>query len=271
MFVRGTFAVLALAGALIQAAPASAGIPPGYTRVSTGNLNLPAGTQTRGVATCPAGTVPFSGSVFVFSPSLVVNVNSSFPSGTSWVADVNNGSGSAALFEVTVICGFQPTNYSVVESNDVSNPSAGHTTALAKCPKGSKPLGGGGLSSSTSSFVNMNSTFPQKGNWRVDENNASANSATLNAFAVCGKLKGYVVVDPGLDLPAPGGEQSVVSVTCPDSTLAIGGGVRTNSTSVAVNINATWIDGRNWNELINNFTGAFFTARPFAVCAGTNP
>jgi hypothetical protein len=269
MLVRGTVAALAVAGALIQVAPAAAAIPPGYTRVATGNLTAHAGTQTRAVASCPAGTVLFGGSVFVFSPSLLANVNSSFPSGTSWVADVNNGSGADMTFEVTAICGFQPKNYSIVQTPATANASGSHTTALAKCPTGSKPLGGGGLSNSSSTFVNVGSTFPQKGGWRVDENNASANSATLSAFAICGKLKGYVVVDPGFDLPAPANSQSDVTVTCPDTTLTISGGVRVNTTSVGVNVNATWIDGRNWNSLINNFSGLNLTARPFAVCAGT--
>jgi hypothetical protein len=151
----------------------------------------------------------------------------------------------------------------------VPNGSGAHTTAVARCPAGSKPLGGGALSSSLSSFVNLSSTFPQRNTWRVEENNASAGSAQLAAFAVCGKLKGYVVVDPGFDLPAPANSQSDVTVTCPDSTLTISGGVRTNSTSLGVNINATWIDGRNWNSLINNFSALNLTARPFAVCAGT--
>jgi len=78
-----------------------------------------------------------------------------------------------------------------------------------------------------------------------------------------------LVVDPGFDLPAPANSQSDVTVTCPDTTLTISGGVRVNTTSVGVNVNATWIDGRNWNSLINNFSGLNLTARPFAVCAGT--
>ena len=143
----------------------------------------------------------FGGSVFVFSPSLLANVNSSFPSQNTWVADVNNGSPADMTFEVTAICGFQPKHYSIVQAPAVTNGSAAHTTALATCPAGSKPLGGGGLSSSSSTFVNVGSTFPQKNGWRVDENNASAGSASLTAFAICGKLKGYIVIDPGFDLP----------------------------------------------------------------------
>lgn len=246
------------------------GIPPGYTRASSGNLTAPTGTQTRGSVSCPAHTVVLGGSVFVFSPSLLANVNSSFPQLNGWAADINNASGVDAIFEVTVICGLQPANYSV-QSTTVQNPSGSQTNAKATCPTGSKPLSGGALSSSVSPFANMNSTFPQRRTWRVAENNAGASAATVTAFAVCGKLAGYTVVNPGIDLPVTAGAQSLVSVTCPDSTLAIGGGVHTNSTSVGVTINATWIDGRNWNELINDNSGVSFSARPFAVCAGTLP
>jgi hypothetical protein len=212
----------------------------------------------------------FGGSVFVFSPSLLANVNGSFPQLNGWAADINNASGADATFEVTVICGLQPKNYSV-QSTTVQNPSGSHTTAVATCPSRSKPLSGGAFSSSVSPFANMSSTFPERAKWRVDESNAGASDATVTAFAICGKLAGYTVVDPGFDLPVTAGAQSIVSVTCPDSTLAIGGGVRTNSTSVGVTINATWIDGRNWNEIINDNSGVSFSARPFAVCAGTLP
>jgi hypothetical protein len=299
MLSRATFPALALtvAGALTLAAGAAAsapkaphpaalapgaaapaptshagvdGIPPGYVRADSGTLTAPTGTQTRGSVSCPAGTVVFGGSVFVFSPSLLVNVNSTFPQLNGWAADINNASGASATFDVTVICGFQPKNYSV-QSTTGANPSGSQTTAKATCPTGSQPLSGGALSSSVSPFVNMTSTFPQRRTWRVVESNASASSASVTAFAICGKLAGYTVEDPGFDLPVAAGAQSLVSVTCPDSTLAIGGGVHTNSTSVGVTINATWIDGRNWNELINDNSGVSFSARPIAVCAGTLP
>jgi hypothetical protein len=289
MLSRATFPALALAaaGALTLATGAAAnaprasatptvmtagidGIPPGYVRADSGTLTAPTGTQTRGTVSCPAGTVVFGGSVFVFSPSLLVNVNSTFPQSNGWAADINNASGASATFDVTVICGFQPKNYSV-QSATGANPSGSQTTVKAVCPTGSQPLSGGALSSSVSPFANLTSTFPQRRTWRVVESNASASSASVTAFAVCGKLAGYTVEDPGFDSPVAAGAQSLVSVTCPDSTLAIGGGVHTNSTSVGVTINATWIDGRNWNELINDNSGVSFSARPIAVCAGTLP
>ena len=169
-------------------------MPPGYTVVKSGQLVAVNGQQTRGVVTCPAGLVPLGGGVSIVSLSTLANVNSSFPRDNGWVGDVNNGSGASTTFEVRVACAQQPKKYSVVIGNGVSNPSASHATATASCPRGTKPLGGGGLSNAGLVFVNMSSDAPSGRGWRVDENNASAFDAIVTAFAVCGKVKGYQLV-----------------------------------------------------------------------------
>src|SRR4051812_25524306 len=155
------------------AAVGTASIPPGYTRVSTGNLSAPAGTQARGSIGCPAGTVVFGGSVFTLSTSLRVNVNSTFPQRNGWTAFVNNGSDAAVLYEITAICGTKPAHYKVVRAASVASRSGTQTAAHATCPTGAKPLSGGVLSSSSSPFVDVSSTYPQGQTWRVVETNAS--------------------------------------------------------------------------------------------------
>jgi hypothetical protein len=256
-----------------EAAPTSTqagvdGIPPGYVRVDSPTFTAPTGTQTRGTVSCPAGTVVFGGSIFLFSPSLLANVNSSFPlSNTSWAADVNNASGANATFDVEVICGFQPKSYAI-RSKSAPNPSGSQASVKATCPSGSQPLSGGAFSTSSLAFTNLTSTFPQRRTWRIVESNASAANASVTAFAVCAKLPGYTVVDPGFDQPVAAGAQTVLGVTCPDRTLVVGGGVRTNSTSVGVTIGASWVDDGNWNEHINDNSGVSFSARPFVVCVG---
>src|SRR4051812_9192953 len=81
--------------AAAPALDAAAGLlPRGYTIVTTAGLSAPNGTQTRGVATCPGAKVPLGGGAFVTSFSTRANINSSFPSGRSWVADINNASGA---------------------------------------------------------------------------------------------------------------------------------------------------------------------------------
>src|SRR4051812_45879960 len=61
-------------------APAAAARPPkGYTVVSSGRLPAPAGTQTHGTVSCPAGLVPLGGGVLTNSSSVGVSVGNAAP------------------------------------------------------------------------------------------------------------------------------------------------------------------------------------------------
>jgi hypothetical protein len=83
-----------------------------YAGPSGFGISNPAGTQTHGVANCPAGLNAISGGSFSTSPNPGVNVNSSYPTRQSasdpepdaWAVDMNNNSGAAALFAVYVVC-----------------------------------------------------------------------------------------------------------------------------------------------------------------------
>lgn len=101
---------------------ASARLPKGYTVVSSGVLSSPVGTQVRGTATCPFPLVPLGGGVFIQSLSTLASVNSTFPTSTGWVGDVNNASDAATTFSVSVICAQRPKVYAIVEGDTVSNP-----------------------------------------------------------------------------------------------------------------------------------------------------
>src|SRR3954469_255316 len=94
----------------------AASAPPGYTIVRTADLPSPPGTQTRGVATCPPGAGPLSGGVVIAGSAIDDNVNSTFPQGTSWVADVNNATSDSTTFSVIAVCAAQPKRYRVVET-----------------------------------------------------------------------------------------------------------------------------------------------------------
>jgi hypothetical protein len=244
-------------------------LPRGYVVVKSGQLVAVSGQQTRGVVSCPAGLVPLGGGVSIVSLSTLANVNSSFPRDNGWIGDVNNASGAPTTFEVRVVCAQMPRNYSVVIGNGVSNPSASHVTATVGCPRGSLPLGGGGLSNAGLTFVNMSSDAPSGKGWRVDENNASGFDAVVTAFAVCGKIKGYQLVT-GTTQTISAFSQGLAFADCPAPKVPIGGGVTSNSTSVAVNINTTNTEDpvSEWESFINNASGVDFTATPYAVCAG---
>lgn len=263
--------VPAAAPAAGKAAPASTAqgkAPKKYTVVETTPFTARTGVQTRGTVTCPVGLLPIGGGAVVQSNSTRATVNSSFPLGNEWVADVNNASGADTTFEVSLVCAKPPRGYAVVQSAIVDNPSGAQTTALATCPAGTKPLGGGASSSSSSPFVGINSTFPDGASWRVDENNASASDAGLKSFAICGRLAGYKVVEGPAALT---GANTVtpITVTCPSPTVPIGGGAISDTTSVGVNLNTTSVDDENgWTSWVANASGVDFVASPIVVCAG---
>src|SRR5262249_23820448 len=200
----------------------------------------------------------------IVSSSTLANVNSSFPRDNGWVGDVNNASGATTTFEVRVVCAQGPRKYSVVIGNGVSNPSATQAIATATCPRGTNPLGGGGLSNAGLVFVNMNSDFPAGRGWAVAENNATGFDAIVTAFAVCGKVKGYQLVT-GTTQTIAASSQGVAFADCPAPKVPIGGGVTSNTTSVGVNVNTTNTEdpASEWESFINNASGFDFTATPY--------
>src|SRR3954463_7759702 len=95
------------AAALVPAA-LPAGLPRKYVSLQSALLSAPAGLQTRGTLACPTATVPLGGGGSISAGDLRANVNSSFPNGTTWIADVNNASGANTTFRLFVICGKAP-------------------------------------------------------------------------------------------------------------------------------------------------------------------
>jgi hypothetical protein len=255
-------------GKAAPALPAAAALA-GSQIVSSGLLTAPTGGQTRGVAFCPSTKVPLGGGVFVTSSSTAANVNSSFPQGNGWVADVNNASGADTTFAVSVVCARRPRNYSIVESAGVTNVAGRQDFDSVTCPTGSRPLGGGAESASFDLAVNMNTTVPDGPSWDVDMNNASANDTSFNTFAVCGHVRGYTITNGGgVTTDNPPNSQSLASTTCPALTHAIGGGVFSNLGSVLVNINTTAISGTTaWDSYMNNASPFDAGLVTIAICA----
>jgi hypothetical protein len=255
------------ASGLLVAPQASASPPRGYTLVSSPTLVAPAGEQTRGMVTCPAGRVPLSGSAAIHSLSVQVSVNSTFPFANSWIADVNNAGPTDVTFEVDVVCARQPKNYSVVSSPTLHSPSGTDALGVAICPHGSKPLGGGVASGSFSVLANINITLPAGPDWVVDVTNASPDDADFAVQVVCGKVPGYAVVSSDAVLN-PAGSHTLSFATCPEPTVPIGGGAGSSTSNIAVNIGGMGTDGSDFVSSMNNATGLDFTSSTVAVCAG---
>ena len=146
--------------------------PKGYVVVHSGALSSPANVQAHGSVTCPSGKVPLGGGVFFSSSSVSANINSSYPSGSGWAADVNNGTTAASSFTVYAVCGKAPKKYAVVGGPSTTvNPGAQTAGIAATCATGSKPLGGGLFSNTFSLAANVNTSIPTTTGWRVDANN----------------------------------------------------------------------------------------------------
>jgi hypothetical protein len=226
--------------------------PPGYTVVNSGSIDNPAATQTRGNVSCPSGTVVLGGGAFSNSVATDVNLNSSFPNGsTEWSADMNNASGSDSPFVVYAVCAKQPNKYSIVNSGSIENPSGNQTTATASCPARTELLGGGGISNSLATSVNINTTLPNNEGWLVNMNNNSGSDAAEMAIAICGKEKAVTSAQSATVLN-PAGSQTAVGIACPGRTVPFGGGIFSSSPSLLANVNSSEPINGGWESWENN-------------------
>jgi hypothetical protein len=160
--------------------------PAGW-KIVTASASNTAGSQKQVIATCPAATKVLGGGGSSSGHSLLVNLNSMIPSGTrEWVVDTNNASASTTTAHAYAVCGKNVTGWQIVEGGVVTNPAGTQTNAVANCPAGTKVTGGGVGSSSSATSVNMNTSYPASATqWSDYENNASASSETMAAYAVC--------------------------------------------------------------------------------------
>jgi hypothetical protein len=266
--VPGAPASAPAAGKPIPSAPVlPAKLPRGYVQVHSQPFSAGQFTQTRGSVICPIGTVVYGGGVLITATSLNANVNSSFPVGNTWVADVNNV-GAPTTFTVYAVCGQPVRNYRIVENGLFTDPAGRQATGTAACPGRTVVFGGGVLSNTGSTAVLINSTFPEDNGWRTDMNDNTNFDTTFDVFAICGhKPKGYSV-QVGAPVVNSPSSQNNASVLCPAGQLPLGGGALSSSGSVTVDLNSTFPVGALWNVFEDN--GQPFTVetlRAIAICA----
>jgi hypothetical protein len=240
--------------------------PRGYAVVTTPFAVAPTGAQSTAHVECPLGTVPLGGGVFVQSNSTAANINSSAPTPTGWTGWVNNTSGFTTFFQVQAICARKPDLYTVVTSAE-NVPGQSHLEVFAQCPKGTKPLGGGGYTTSLSLSVNLSGSYASGQGWRSTLHNQGVTTTLLQTYAVCGRVKGYTVA-VGPEQGTPGASQTRLFVACPAPTVPTGGGVLTLTSNLSVNLNSTIAFEGGWETFVNSATTLFETAIPVVVCAG---
>jgi hypothetical protein len=268
-------------GAPAATSAAASSRPGGYQVVSSALLTAPSGRQVSGSVSCPPTSSgverrPQSGGVFMTSSSLLANVNSSYPDldGVSWDAFINNASGADTTFRVWAVCAKPKTGYLTVDSAGSDAPAGSQASIAVLCPGGTKILGGGAFSSSTSVAANVNSSEPvQSGStygWLAVVNNGSSNDETFSAWAVCSKYSisktGYQIVY-GVPVDNPAGAQTAAFAGCPSGQSVLGGGVDSSSSDVRVNNNSTYPTSTGWQDYENNASGSGETVSSFAICA----
>jgi hypothetical protein len=255
-----------------------------HYRLASSYFFAPNGEQSAGTAVCPTGTVVLGGgAVYLGEPSLSANINSSWPeSDTTWEADLDNGSGSELEYQVFAICADTPLDYAIVSSASVSNPAGTDSTAYAQCHGATSILGGGGISSSYDTSVNMESSFPVQSlyptsyRWQLNMNNDSGQDASEAAYAICGKVRGYQYV-VGSEGTSPAGQQATDYADCPSGTFVTDGGVEVIYDAITgvlqVNIGGEDADNDLYSAWINYVNNASPSSAegvyPYELCADT--
>jgi hypothetical protein len=158
-------------------------VPPDYTEATT-SFQLAPDSQTGQGVLCPGSLVVWGGGVSAVG-NLLVSINFTGPVGRGWSVDMNNASTSEVTEIVYALCAKKPAGYSIVYGHSVENPSRTLKEATARCPGASVPLSGGGFSSSDSTAVALNSTFPDGHSWKSIESNNSGARSNFAAAAVC--------------------------------------------------------------------------------------
>jgi hypothetical protein len=248
--------------------------PAGYSIASV-TLPMPNGVQTSGSVVCPVKkgvqTLPLSGGALLQTDSVNANINSSYPTTEGWAVDVNNASGSASNFTVYVVCAKKPSGYVVKSSSAGSNPADTQSISGLGCPSGHVVTGGGALSTSGSTLVNLNSSFPESTRiWGVTMNNASSSSAGMTVFLVCAKFNvkktSYQYV-AGSTTTNPPGEEAATQATCPPGLSVLGGGVSSHGGGLGVGINSTFPFTGGWMGNESNSSTGTPTLTTYLLCA----
>jgi hypothetical protein len=156
----------------------------GYSIRSATVTNI-AGHQTSASVTCPGTTKILGGGGYSNSGSTAVNINSTFPfSKNTWRVDMNNASGSDAMATAYAVCGKAKGRTNVV-GIAVPNPAGQQTHSAVSCPLPKVPSGGGQMSSSANTAVNLNGTSPTSNGWESWENNGSGVNTSTTSYVVC--------------------------------------------------------------------------------------
>lgn len=246
-----------------------------YQQVASAAFTDLANTQVFGSVTCPRGTKVISGGAIISSTSIAENLNSSIPSsdGRSWDVWVNNTSGTDGSFNVYAVCLKGVVNYSIVQSGAyIDPPNLNESTQpTVACPRGTKVLGGGGYTSSSSNETILAGSVPGSTGraWYAAYNNRSQGTTDDYAYAVCGnRPSGYSVIQ-GSETDIPPNTQGSATAICPTGKVVLsGGGSPVVFRDALIDLNSTApVSSTTWVAWANNLYSSDITLFSAAVCA----
>ncbi|WP_232663433.1 hypothetical protein [Pseudonocardia sp. TRM90224] len=232
-----------------------------------GPITVPNGEWYAVWTYCPGGFVAAGGGGYN-SSSGGVYMTGSRPTtfqGDGWEVSVRNLSGAGAGVTVYAVC-VQAGAVSGYEVSDFSTyPESGQVTeTTATCASNRAVLGGG--FDSSNGLVQVSGTWPYRigvQHWVANARNLAADPIEIRSYAMCANAPRYHNVTTGEAEPINGYAQA--TVTCPEGTVALGGGA-TSTVGDAVTITDSYpVGDRGWG-VFGRTSAERQTISALAVC-----
>jgi hypothetical protein len=162
-----------------------------------------------------------------------------------------------------------PAGYTVVNSGWLTAPSGQTTFGGVSCPGSEVPTGGGAITTSRSTAVGINSSYPDGYEWQVWFANTSGSSTSFDVYEVCIDEPADYEIVPSRTISQAPMSMATASVRCPNTgTVAVGGGLEQNSLNTAVSINSAFFlsQGKVWEGTLANGSTKKLKMDVFAIC-----
>src|SRR4051812_35068322 len=159
-----------------------------------------------------------------------------------------------------------PAGYTVAFSTQVTAADGTHTRAVAHCPKGTVPFGGGAFAFAPGLTAGLASSFPTANGWAVEMNNASGDTIFYDSAVTCGRKPAHYSVVTSRPVPNPVGRRTTAVVSCPKVAKPLGGGGQSASKGLFANLGATGPVKSGWRVEESNATASAPTVKVFVIC-----
>lgn len=219
-----------------------------YTDMVWQQASVAAGSTGSVKAECPSGSIVVGGG-FAASNNFVVYTT--LMDGNGWLTYAKNNSGSNNLLNSYAVCLHNSGGSvsQVVNQVTVEAGTWGH--AVATCPAGSIPTGGGWASNLTFRVYHSSAT---PNGWEVYAENNAASSKLLNAYVVCLSGTGGTVQETQTSFNITAGSSSGENAPCPADTMVTGGGFAMQDDLIIYNTTPN-TDNDRWASYARNTGG----------------